>query len=112
MKMDQAEIKYCIIAAHDIKNGIGKDGTMPWHLERDLKRFRDATTGHCVVMGRKTWDSIPNKYRPLPNRINIVLSFAPSEMNHPNIHIINSFDRLDSLLIKLKQNQKFQKVFF
>lgn len=50
---------------------IGKDGGLPWHLPEDLKVFRKYTTGHPVVMGRKTWDSIG---RPLPNRQNIVLT--------------------------------------
>lgn len=50
---------------------IGRDGRLPWHLPEDLRFFRRTTTGHAVVMGRKTWESIG---RPLPNRRNIVLS--------------------------------------
>jgi len=53
---------------------IGLDGDMPWKLSADLKRFKQITTGHTVVMGRKTWESIPAKFRPLPNRQNIVLT--------------------------------------
>jgi dihydrofolate reductase len=53
---------------------IGKDNTLPWHLPTDLKYFKDTTNGHTVVMGRKCWESIPEKYRPLPNRKNIVMS--------------------------------------
>lgn len=51
---------------------IGKDGDMPWHLPEDLKHFTRLTTGHPVIMGRKTWLSFPDKYRPLPGRTNIV----------------------------------------
>lgn len=57
------------------KNGvIGKDGGMPWHLPEDLKHFSRLTTGHPVIMGRKTWESFPEKYRPLPGRTNIVIT--------------------------------------
>lgn len=49
---------------------IGKDGGIPWHISGDMKRFKALTTGHTVVMGRKTWDSLPRK--PLPNRKNVV----------------------------------------
>lgn len=47
---------------------------MPWHLSADLKYFAKTTTPHAVIMGRKTWESIPDKYRPFKNRLNIVLT--------------------------------------
>lgn len=53
---------------------IGRDGTMPWHLPEDMARFRELTIGHPVVMGRATWQSLPPRFRPLPDRENIVLS--------------------------------------
>jgi dihydrofolate reductase len=53
---------------------IGRDGTMPWHLPEDLKRFRETTMGSVVVMGRRTWESFPDAYRPLPGRENVVLT--------------------------------------
>jgi dihydrofolate reductase len=53
---------------------IGKNGDMPWHLPEDLKHFNRLTMGHPVIMGRKTWLSFPDKYRPLPGRTNIVIS--------------------------------------
>ena len=57
------------------RNGvIGKDGAIPWRLPEDLKRFKALTLGHTVVMGRKTWDSLPEKNRPLPGRRNIVVT--------------------------------------
>ena len=64
-----------IIVAAARNNVIGKDNTMPWHLSADLKRFRKITTGHPVVMGRKTFESLA---RPLPERRNIVLSRDPT----------------------------------
>ena len=53
---------------------IGRDGTLPWHLPEDLARFRRLTAGHTVVMGRRTWESLPERMRPLPDRRNVVLS--------------------------------------
>jgi dihydrofolate reductase len=63
-----------IIVAMSNNSVIGKNNTLPWHLPTDLKYFKDTTNGHTVVMGRKCWESIPEKYRPLPNRKNIVVS--------------------------------------
>ena len=59
------------IAAVDRKGAIGKAGKLPWHYPADMKFFRETTTGHAVVMGRKTWLTIG---KPLKNRLNIVLS--------------------------------------
>jgi dihydrofolate reductase len=57
------------------RNGvIGRDGTLPWHLPEDLAHFRRLTMKHPVLMGRKTWDSLPPKFRPLPGRRNLVLT--------------------------------------
>jgi dihydrofolate reductase len=53
---------------------IGADGGIPWRLPEDSRRFRELTSGGVVVMGRKTWDSLPERFRPLPNRRNIVIS--------------------------------------
>jgi dihydrofolate reductase len=56
---------------------IGADGAMPWHLPEDMKHFRRTTRGAAVVMGRRTWESFPPRFRPLPGRTNIVLSRDP-----------------------------------
>jgi dihydrofolate reductase len=61
--------------AHD--GVIGRDGGIPWQLPADTTRFKELTTGHAVVMGRKTWDSLPDRFRPLPGRRNIVLTRNP-----------------------------------
>lgn len=63
-----------LIAAISENNCIGKNNTLPWHIPEDMKHFRKLTDGKTVVMGRKTWESIPEKYRPLPNRKNIVIT--------------------------------------
>lgn len=63
-----------LIYARAANGVIGRDNTMPWHLPEDLAHFRRHTQGCPVVMGRKTWDSLPAKFRPLPGRLNIVLT--------------------------------------
>lgn len=57
------------------KNGvIGMDNAIPWHLPEDFAHFKETTSGHTVVMGSNTWASLPEKFRPLPNRLNIIIS--------------------------------------
>ena len=57
------------------KNGIiGKDNDLIWHLPKDMKFFKDTTRNHHVLMGRKNFESIPHKFRPLPNRTNIIIT--------------------------------------
>ncbi|MDI1274629.1 dihydrofolate reductase [Polaromonas sp.] len=63
-----------LIYARAANGVIGKDGAMPWHLPEDLAHFKQLTQGCPVIMGRKTWDSLPPKFRPLPGRTNIVIT--------------------------------------
>lgn len=67
-------MKCTLIVAMGEHREIGKDNDLLWRLPRDMKFFKETTQGHTVVMGRKNWESIPEKFRPLPNRKNIVLS--------------------------------------
>ncbi len=67
-------MKVSLIVAMDRERGIGKNNDLMWHLPADMKFFRETTAGHVVVMGRKNYESIPEKFRPLPNRENVVLS--------------------------------------
>ena len=80
------------------KNGcIGKNNQLPWHLPEDLKRFKELTTGHTVLMGRKTWESIPDKFRPLPQRKNIVLT----RQEHFQVPVdVEKYAMLDQALAK------------
>jgi len=71
------------IVAMDEGRLIGKNGGLPWHLPEDLKHFKQLTTGHVVVMGRKTWESLPAKFRPLPGRLNVVVSRTPASIDAP-----------------------------
>lgn len=67
-------MKYALIAAMTPNRVIGHGNEIPWYLPEDLKLFKKITTGGIVIMGRKTWESIPEKFRPLRNRFNIILS--------------------------------------
>jgi dihydrofolate reductase len=63
----------CVVA-HSSNRVIGREGALPWHLPTDMRFFRELTTGATVIMGRRTWESIPERFRPLPGRRNLVLS--------------------------------------
>ena len=66
-----------LIWAQSTSGVIGRGGGIPWRVPEDLARFKDLTMGHTVVMGRRTWDSLPPRMRPLPGRRNVVLSRNP-----------------------------------
>ena len=83
-------MKYALIVALGRNNEIGKDNDLVWHLPRDMKFFKDTTAGHTVVMGRKNWESIPKKFRPLPNRQNIVLT-RNENYSAPGAEVIKNF---------------------
>lgn len=71
------------IVAMDEGRLIGKNGALPWHVPEDLRHFRELTAGHIVVMGRKTWESLPPKFRPLPGRVNLVVSRSAAALDLP-----------------------------
>ncbi|MEK7573190.1 MAG: dihydrofolate reductase [Patescibacteria group bacterium] len=90
-----------IIVAIDEKRGIGKNNSIPWHLSADLKRFKALTTGHTIIMGRKTWDSLPRK--PLPDRINMIIT-RNSDLEVPDgVNVNNS---LEEALIEARENEQ------
>jgi dihydrofolate reductase len=63
-----------LIWAQSPSGVIGRDGGIPWRVPEDMARFKELTMGHTVVMGRRTWESLPPKFRPLPGRRNVVVS--------------------------------------
>ena len=67
-------VKISIIAAIGKNRELGKDNKLLWNIPEDFKRFKELTSGHIVIMGRKTYESLPEKFKPLPNRINIVVT--------------------------------------
>ena len=85
-----------IIAALSINRVIGNDGHVPWDIPEDLSRFMRLTTGHTVLMGRKSFDSLG---KPLPNRRNVVLSSKP-------VQGIETYPEIDEALAALKSEEK------
>ena len=90
-----------LIWAQDKNGGIGANGKLPWHVSEDLQNFKKITINSHVIMGRKTWDSLPIK--PLPKRKNIVLS-SQKQTN------VETFDSYKKCLKKLR-NQSIGKIF-
>jgi dihydrofolate reductase len=70
---------------------IGRDGEIPWHLPEDLAHFRELTGNGVVIMGRRTWDSIPERFRPLPGRRNIVVT-RQDGWTAPGAEVVHSID--------------------
>ena len=67
-----------LIYARAANGVIGCNNALPWHLPEDMAHFKRITQGHPVIMGRKTWDSIPKQFRPLPKRLNVVVTRQPN----------------------------------
>jgi dihydrofolate reductase len=82
-------MKVSLIVAMDAKRGIGKNNDLMWHLPADMNFFKETTKNQIVVMGRRNYDSIPEKYRPLPNRLNVILS-RNIEFQAENCLVFNS----------------------
>jgi dihydrofolate reductase len=83
-----------LVVAYARNGVIGRDGGLPWHLPTDMQHFREVTGGGTVLMGRKTYMSIPEKFRPLPGRRNVVLS--ASGASAPGAEV---FSGLESALV-------------
>jgi dihydrofolate reductase len=82
-------LKISIIVAAAENNVIGKDNKLIWHLPADMKFFKEKTTGHTVITGRKNYESIPEKFRPLPNRTNIIITRQP-DYKAPGVIVVGS----------------------
>lgn len=94
--------KISIIAAIAENYAIGKNKSLPWHLPADLKHFKELTTGHAIIMGKKTYESLPNG--ALPNRKNIVLTSIP-EGNYT--HYYEATSLRDAIDLCEKEEQVF-----
>lgn len=92
-----------IIVAMGKNNEIGKNNKMPWHLPNDLHYFKEKTTGHVVVMGRKTFESIG---KPLPNRKNIVLTRQNNDL-HNSVTTIHELNDINHIASKYKDKHIF-----
>ncbi len=84
-------MKISIVVAVADNNAIGKEGKLLWRLPKDLQYFKEVTWGHHVLMGRKTWDSIPPKFSPLPGRVNIIITRQPGFVCE-GCKVVNSLD--------------------
>ena len=87
-------MKITLVAAIASNNVIGKENSLPWNIPEDLKRFKQMTSGHTILMGRKTFDSIG---RPLPNRQNIVMT-KDKNFEQEGIKVVNDFDEALELI--------------
>jgi dihydrofolate reductase len=75
----------------DRERGIGRNNDLMWHLPADMKFFKETTSGHIVVMGRKNFESIPERFRPLPNRENVVLT-RNTDFQAEGCHVFHSLE--------------------
>ncbi len=108
-------MNFSIIAAIDNKRGIGKDNTIPWHLSGDFKHFarvtshtEDEAKQNAVVMGSKTWESLPESYKPLPGRLNVVLD---RREEYPVPEGVLAFNSFDDALNSLEKRTDVERVF-
>ena len=99
-------MKITLIVAMDKNRGIGKDNDLMWHLPSDMKFFKDTTSGHIVVMGRKNFESIPEKYRPLANRENVLLTRNTS-FKAEGCSVVHSVDECVNLFSENEERTMF-----
>lgn len=86
---------------------LGKDNDLVWDIPEDLERFRNLTRGHPVIMGRKTWESIPAERRPLPKRTNIVIS-RQSDYSAPGAIVVSS---VEAALAEARKSEGADEIF-
>lgn len=94
-----------IVAVSKHNNGIGKNNDLLWHLPADMKFFKEQTTGYPVITGRKNYESIPEKFRPLPKRENIIIT--RQEINYPNAEVCGSIEEALNLAASYKKEKIF-----
>ena len=99
--MNKLNQEITMIAAVAEDNGLGLDNKLVWHIPRDLKHFKDLTNGHCIIMGRKTFESLP---KALPNRTNVIIT-RNKNYTADNAIVVQSLE--DALKISKKDSQPF-----
>jgi len=95
-----------LIAALSRNLVIGRNNDLPWHLPDDMKYFMQTTKGHYVIMGRKNYDSIPEKFRPLPNRTNIVVT-RQQGLKLPNCTVVHSLEEAVAIAREAAEKELF-----
>lgn len=94
-----------IIVAHSKNRVIGNDNTIPWYLREDMQFFKRSTIGKIVIMGRKTYESIPEKHRPLIARITYILTRDKNYIvDHPDVKVFHDFKKA-LMMAKLTENE-------
>ena len=99
-------MKIYLIAAIGNNNEIGKDNDLLWHLPTDMNFFKEMTKHKVVVMGRRNYDSIPPKYRPLPNRTNIVITRNP-DLEAPECYVCGSLQEALEISAEIGEEEVF-----
>ena len=101
--------KLSLIVATDSRGGIGKDNKIPWHIPEDMKRFKELTMGHPVIIGRKTYDSILSYLKkPLPGRTNIVVT-RNKNVSYDEAIVCRSIDEAIKKAMEIDSNEIFTK---
>ena len=95
-----------LIVAVSENKVIGKDNDLVWHLPNDIKLFRDTTKGHFVIMGRKNYESIPHKYRPLPSRTNVIVT-RQDDYKAKGCLVVNSVEKAIEIAQKAGDKEPF-----
>ncbi len=103
-------MKISIIAAIARNRAIGKDNRLLWHLPADMKFFKNTTLGHPIITGRKNYESIPDIYRPLPGRQNIVLTHQDDYLA-PGAIVVNDLEDAIGTAIEAAEKEGRQEVF-
>jgi len=99
-------MRISIIVAVSENNVIGKDNTLIWHLPADMKYFKEKTSGHCIITGRKNYESLPEKFRPLPNRTNIIIT-RQKEYDAPGAIVVSSLEMAIQKAKEIETNEIF-----
>src|SRR6185436_19268746 len=95
-----------LIAAMSKNRVIGKNNSLPWHLPDDMKYFMQTTKGHYVIMGRRNFDSIPEKFRPLPNRTNVIVTRQENYVA-PGCSVVHGIDEALKLAREAREVEAF-----
>lgn len=111
-------VPFDIVVAMDLNSGIGKDGHLPWDIPGDLRHFKDITSRphsvlkkNAVIMGRKTWEALPDKFRPLPGRVNLVLTHNKKFALPPGVLMADNLDMALMMLGSTKYRELVETVF-
>lgn len=111
-------VSFDIVVAMDLNSGIGKDGRLPWDIPGDLRHFKDITSRprsvlkkNAVIMGRKTWEALPEKFRPLPGRVNLVLTHNKKINFPPGVLKADNLDEALMILGSSKYRELVETVF-